>query len=312
MSRMLVVIVMTSVFLLASPNCLFSQEDPINFSLAKSHWKKAFKEGKDFCMGVSVYNFRIQKNKNNAVIKDYLPNATSIFGGYSHIRAYKERSYSAFEFLLGKRKYTAKDHGEDELNLFTASKFTDYFLSVPLRYGYSIPVGQNSFLGLETGPYMLWSLGGEISNSNGTRELHYAFDDSQEIRMLDVGWANKVTYSYRALYAQVGFDFGLRNFAPRNADYLLKNQANYSFIIGYRFGSKLHKEDMNKLNKISGGLVGDDPREDNKNNGTQKRKAGDILKKQNKNTADDEEKDDNENKNNSKRSWKRKTVKPGQ
>lgn len=239
---------------------LHAQDNPINFSLAKSHWKKAFNDGEDFFMGASLYNFRIQEDQSKARFKDYIPNGYSLYGGYSYVTDHEgyDRLYSAFEFILGKREVRLNNNNpvSDGITLFNATKYTDYFISVPLRFGYSIPVGRNSFIGLETGAYMLWSIDNKIYNHNGSREVSCAVgSDEQEMRMLDVGWANKITWSYRAFFTYIGFDFGWRNFAAYDADYLLKNQANYSISIGYRFGSNLHEEDMNKLKKISGGRI---------------------------------------------------------
>ncbi|MFO8087802.1 MAG: hypothetical protein R6T91_08415 [Bacteroidales bacterium] len=280
---------------------LYAQENPINFSLAKSHWKSAFKNGEDFFMGASLYNFRIQGNQNSARFKDYIPNGYSLYGGYSYVTDHEgyDRLYSAFEFILGKREasFSHADIGADELDLFTAKKFSDYFISVPLRFGYSIPVGRNSFIGLESGAYMLWSFANEISNSNGSREVSCAVgSDEQEMRMLDIGWANKITWSYRAFFAHIGFDFGWRNFAPYESDYLLKNQVNYSIAVGYRFGSKIHKEDMNKLNNLSGGLLDDGDEQTEEEDGDDKRQS-------------DLNKDDDDQENENKKDPPRKTNK---
>ncbi len=262
------------------------QDDPINADLVKSTWEHAFKNGEDIFMGASLYNFRIQDNKKNGKFLDYMPNAYSLFIGYSHLNPYSEKVYSAFEFLLGKREYKIKDQGSDTLNLFTASRYTDLFIQVPFRVGYMKPLGKNSFLGFETGMYFLWSLNSQIENNSGKRKVESGFVEDREMRMYDFGWANKITWGYRAFYAQLGIDFGLRNFAPEESDYLFKNQMNISIGIGYRFGSDIHKKDMKRINKVTGKFKGNNGGDDKPDSPS---KPGRTTKR---NTGGDDKKDD--------------------
>lgn len=273
---------------------LRAQDDPINADLVKSTWEHAFKNGEDVFMGASLYNFRIQENKKNGKFLDYMPNAYSLFLGYSYVDPYSEHVYTAFEFLLGKREYKIKDQGSDTLNLFTANRYTDLFIEVPFRVGYLKPLGKNSFIGFESGMYFLWSLNSYIYNSTGKRKVNSGFTEDREMRMYDFGWANKVTWGFRAFYTQVGIDFGLRNFAPLESDYLLKNQMNISIGIGYRFGSETHKKDMKKINKVTGKFKGNNGGDDKPDNPSEpnrktKRNTGGNDKTDDKN--DDNKKD---------------------
>lgn len=277
-------------------------DDPINANLAKAGWEDAFNKGKDFCTGVNIYNFYIAQKKGDGSFADYMPNAYSIYGGYSHIQYHSEHVYFAFEFLIGKRWFKSSKDNMDTVNLFTASEYSDIYISVPLRYGWMKPIGKNSFIGYESGVYLLWGgLNNKIKNSADERGVNFApAHDNQEMRMFDWGWSNKVTYGFRAFYAQAGFDVGLRNLASDNTDYFIKNAYNINLTIGYRFGSDIHKSDMNKVNNLKNKFTGEDGKEENENNGGNGETKRDPQggNKQNNNEKEDDKKQNNNKKKN--------------
>lgn len=276
-------------------------DDPINTNLAKAAWEDAFNNGKDFCSGVNIYNFYIAQKKGDGSFADYMPNAYSVYAGYSNIHYHSERVYFAFEFLLGKRWFNSGNDSQDTVNLFTASEYSDIYISVPLRYGWMKPIGKNSFLGFETGVYLLWGgLDNKIKNSAAKRGINVApGDEEREMNMFDWGWSNKVTYGFRAFYAQAGFDVGLRNLAP-NDDYFIKNMYNINLTIGYRFGSDIHKSDMNKINNLKNKYTGDDGKQENKtgnenNNGNGETKRDPQGGNSNKDKNEDQKDDQKQN-----------------
>lgn len=271
-----------------------AQEDPINADLLKASWEQAFKNGNDFCTGIGVFNFHIAKEKGNSDFSDYLPNAYNIYGGYSSITPMRKNVYIAVDFLLGKRGYSSSNDSKDTVNLFTASKYSDYYISVPIRYGFMKETGKFSFFAYETGVYLTFqNLDSKISNSSGERRMPPSMGENSEMLWFDWGWANKFTWGFHALYLQAGLDFGLRNLAPDDTDYLLKNTYNLNFTIGYRFGSDIHKKDMKRVNKVKNKFTGEDDKKDDK----KKDKRGDVNKgKKGDDKKDDDDDDDKKNK----------------
>lgn len=145
---------------------------------------------------------------------------------------------STHMYLLTGLEYTvkgAKSKYTDEGGQPATRKETPAYLQLPLHVGYMFPVSRDIRLVVHAGPYVAYGLGGNNKinepTNGGKSEIEYFGDN---ISKYDWGLGVGVNAEYNRIVLGLGFDRGLRNFAPIYNDGKARTK-NFYLTLGYLF-----------------------------------------------------------------------------
>lgn len=149
-------------------------------------------------------------------------------------RSFKAEGYSSSSF-------------EDVISHYKDS-YTAYYLNLPIMVNYKFDLGKNFRLGLGTGPYLGYGIGGNIkreANTSGrieTNERDYfgSKEDSKSGKVFtsnrfDFGWTAGVTLDYQVFFLSVTGSWGITGQKVNESDSNKPTNNGYALTLGYRF-----------------------------------------------------------------------------
>lgn len=116
---------------------------------------------------------------------------------------------------------------------------TPYYLQLPLRVGYKIPVSE-VFIMPYAGPYIAYGLGGKtkytyVYTANGEKDTEKRPTFDGNVNRIDYGLGLGVNAEYKKMVLAFEHDWGLQRFAKKSAGYnALKNKC-FTITLGYKF-----------------------------------------------------------------------------
>jgi hypothetical protein len=234
----------------------FAQEpDPVD--TGKALFQSAYKRGVNIEAGVGASSFLITKTKASFGQKlNLIPNTYEYYVASSAITTGENTGKLFYAgFKLGKRMYRDTPERTDTVSITNCEAIDFYFMGASLQFPFMRPIGNHIYWSLNPGFYADFIIGNmepEIKNGNLETDMvivTYA-DEPQTLKPLDLGIILSLEFGFRAAYTGLSFRTGLRNLAPDHTDMTIRNNGLLNFYVGYRFESKIAKEDQKKIDNL--------------------------------------------------------------
>lgn len=235
---------------------VFAQEpDPVESG--KAIFQYAYKTGVNIEAGVGASSFLITETKASFGQKlNLLPNTYEYYIASSGITTGEKTGKLFYAgFKLGKRMYRNTPERTDTVSITNCDAIDFYFMGASLQFPIMRPLGNHIYWSLNPGLYADFIIGNmEPEIKNGDMETDMVIvtygDEPQTIKPLDLGIILSLEFGFRAAYTGLSFRTGLRNLAPDHTNMTIRNNGLLNFYVGYRFESKIAKEDQKKIDNL--------------------------------------------------------------
>lgn len=235
---------------------IYAQEiDPVE--TGKALFKDAYKRAYNIEAGGEIQSLLVLDRRTG--FSDYLkviPNVYSYYISFPTVSKFEHSdTYMAMDWKIGKRVYMSNPTIADSVSIFNCEKMAYYFLGTSIQFEQKKPLGKHAYWAWKPGMYFDFIIGDlkpEITNGSQTADIvivSYA-PEPQTLRPLDIGLAVNVEFGIHAAYIGFSFREGLRNLAPKNSGYTIRNNGLFNIHAGYRFASQIAKDDEKKVKNL--------------------------------------------------------------
>jgi len=245
--------IITIVFLFLFANNIFAQ-NIIPGVTNKALLNSAYKSSYNIKAGIGYQSFFVKQGSASFSEKmNYTPNTLIYFVAFTASdRIKKSNIHITYELQIGKFNYSATSQLTDTVSLLNCTSFSDVFLELPIQLSFRNPIGKNAYWAINPGIYFdLIGYMGEIKNGSLSRSARYhdRVDYPQDMKSFDIGINTSAEIGIRAAYLGVSYKTGFKNLAPDNSNMTIRNNGTLYAYAGYRFATKMGKEDAEKVKK---------------------------------------------------------------
>lgn len=119
------------------------------------------------------------------------------------------------------------------INKEAQNEITMHYLQIPVNIGYKLSLTPNIGIGIQTGPYFAFGLGGTQNTGIKAADAVQSFNVFKEgimglnkVKRYDIGWGASAMAYFSNYYATVGADFGFLNIAESDTQGTVAQVAN--------------------------------------------------------------------------------------